>query len=558
MAYSIYKAKGSQQIARANAQLQKQFNDAAGLVEGATTEAGKFFNECISKVDREDAVDTMVVFCAASELGSGVSLNADTLSNSGLILYSLVSPSGVSGDSVHMELLGTSHDDLPNPGWASQSVMLVRPTSFLAPAVGSALDDIVTQLLSTEHANKKQKGENSSNIKSSGDDIKWVIDMDGVAHPSSNSKRDSDRFRPWTSLMRVASETHRVMYMGNYGIPEYKEAEIIVRLESERSLSTSRAEDYPLKGLASIETITHLEAVKNEAKFFMALSFNFQRISPLQLCLADFYDGTRLEVFPPSTTALCDMLAMERVSRMFLGLERFLTIFCGQEYKGTFTNLRDRLTVPGFPGRRHSFAFMMDWLQAPIFAATARLREARDTSGSLRGPSNVRALLEREFENLVFPSFSGKCQTSEFDYLSSTYTRIRWSPIVSASAVIAQSSALPQGQPGLSTTQLKKMVKQSKLASGSNAAGGNHVTSSTQSATVTTNICLRDVARLLGVQGQLCKPPAGQVCRFTHAPLKTISKAGALAAIDKIKNPPSGLDLTDLRTKVTTSTTMPV
>ena len=344
--FSIFNARGGPTIERADEELVTRFNTAAEFVETATTEEGRFFlEENVSVVKKEELQNGLVVFCAVNEPGLGASSNADFYGRNGLLLYSIKLPSSLAGESVALEFLGTSHEGLGAPSWAVKSVMLPAPKIFLSVAQGSRLDQIVMSLESDEQIKKKTKGENNvSNSKSSGDDTRTVMDKDGVVHPSDNKKRDADRILAWTPLMRVASEVHRIVYMGNDGVPEYKEVEILQRLEVERSIAINRSDDDPLKSFAAIDNISHLQVVKDEAKTMRLLRLDFQRTKPYELSLHDFYDGSRSEVYPPSTSALCDWTAMERLSRMFLGLERTLSVYCQPHYKGVFNDIRERLT----------------------------------------------------------------------------------------------------------------------------------------------------------------------------------------------------------------------
>jgi hypothetical protein len=206
---------------------------------------------------------------------------------------------------------------------------------------------------------------------------------------------------------------------------------------------------------------------------------------------------------------------------------------------------------------------MADALMAPLYSLSIRLREDRLLDGSLRGSGNVRKLIEGAYEALVIPNNDGPSQAREFDYLNGTHTRIVWTVVTAAPKVNAQSSMAPQVQPVLSTSQLKKMLKQAK-GSGSQNAGTGHlpaaapapvplVSSQAPAVAAKKGICLHDLAQALGVQGVLCTHVP---CHFSHAPLNTISKAGAIAAMEKIKTWTLSISKPELVKKVNASKTM--
>lgn len=569
MAFNIFRAKGAG-IKAANEELSNRFRLASSVEQTATTSEGIFLlEENIRFLTKAELVDKVVVFCPATEPGIGVECNVDFLANCGLYFFMLHMPSSLAGASgLLLEFLGTSHDDLPTPACCSESkVMIQIQENFLSVAQGSALAEIVTCLMSSGPAQKKQKGELVSNSKSSGDDnTQGVTDNDGVVHPSQNRKRDADRILSWTALMRVASEELRKLLMGNNYIPEYKEEEIARRLDTERSISLSRSDSDPLKSIAALDSMMNMEAVRDFPKTLKALSLDFNRIKPRELSLYDFHDGPMSEVYPPSTTARCDMTAMTRLSRMFAGLERFLVTMCGAVYEGMFTPFRKRLTTVGFPGRLHSVAFMHDSVMAPLFILSIELRNEQQLDGTLRGPANVRKLIEERYHTLVLPNNDGMYQAREYDYVNTTHKKIDWVIAVPkpTPSAVAHPSMVPQPIPSVS--QLKKMLKQTKGSSSSSAGAGippsaistvGNVPSlpvvSSQAPTAKKGICLHNLAQSLGVQGVSCTHAQ---CYFEHAQLHTISKDGAIKATDKIKSWTLSISKPDLVKRITASTTM--
>ena len=567
--FSIFNARGSK-IVQASAILVNHFRTAANYSAVAVTGEGKFLlEENISVLERKDLTDGSVVFCAIDELTVGGAPTADFFANSPLVIYRMKLPSGLAGESVSLEFLGTSHDGVETPEWADKSVMIETQEIFLSIAQGSKLDDVVMSLIPVVQDQKRQKGESmSSYSKSSGDDTKNIVDKDGVAHPSSNQKRDQDRIAVWTSLQRITSEDHRKMYMGNDGVQDYKFDEIQCRLEVQRSVITTIGDDHPLRSIAGIDSISHLEAVKEAKKTHRFLNFDFQRRTPMDLSLFDFFDGPRTEVYPPSATAMGDMQAMEKISRMFSGLERALRSFCSPLYKDVFLALRERLTVHNFPGRHHTCAYLMDVIQSPLFALSVRLREDKALDGSLRGPVNVRALLVKAYGDLKIPTFDGDSQSAEKDFLAVPFRRILWSLVTAAPPVAAiptpSVANLVQAPP--STSQLKKMLRQKKASLGATSAAGSNAFSAAASrapsvpAAATsqahvTPLCLKHLAQQLGVPNQACR---NTPCRFGHRPLNLISKAGAIASIENIKTFPADIDKMDLVAKISASRTMPL
>lgn len=582
--FSIFNTRGSQ-IVEPREELLLRFETAAKFIPNGTSKEGRFLlEENISVVKSGELVNGQVVFCALDQPDLRVSSDADFYAKSCLLFYQVELPSEMAGEHISLRFLGTSHD-VEIPDWVSESVMMKTESVYLSVGQGSVLDKIVENLVGDMQASKRHKGENSSsNSKSSGDDNKTVVDKDGTVHSSSNQKRDVDRIKDWTSLMRLTSESYRLMYMGNDGIPNMNPEEIIRRLDVMRSVAMLRDDTDPLKSVASVENIAYLEVIKDEKKTMNFLLFDVQRTKPLHLALPDFYDGKRSEVYPPSGTDLCDQNVVERISRMFVGLERSLAALCDPSYKGVFTQFRDKLSQPSFVGRRHTVAFVLDVLQSPLFALSIRLREDKALDGSLRGPIKVRAILIAAYEALVIPNYSGDWQSREFDYLNTTFKRITWTgvapvtPRVStqpAADANSQLSSTNSVQGSLSNNQLKKILKQAKTPAGashassnpgnaSNAGGGLSTSSTGQhsgtasgqlSATKTGQglLCLRHLAQLLGVQGQACM---SHPCKFVHEVLKDTSKAGTVAAIEKLKSFPAGIDKADMLARIAKSTSM--
>jgi hypothetical protein len=576
MAYSIFNARGSR-IEEPRAELFSRFKEAAMFISHAESKEGFFLlEENVSVIKNGELANGLVVFCALSQPDHGVSIDADFFAKECLLFYTVELPSGIAGESISLRFLGTSHDVASLPDWVGKSVIMKTQQVYLSVARDSNLDKLVMNLAPDSHDAKRQRGENnSSNSKSSGDDTKTVIDKDGVVHPSSNPKRDVDRIKLWTPLMRLVSDDFRTMYMGNDGIPEMNVTDILQRLDVTRSVAINKIDSDPLKSVASIDNIAHLEAVKDEKKTYNLLMFDVRRTQPLGLCLQDFYDGVRSEVFPPSITALCDQLAVERVARMFSGLERSLVALCDPLYRGVFASFRDKLSQPTFVGRRHTVAFVLDVLQSPLFALSIRLREDKALDGSLRGPAKVRALLISAYEALVIPNYDGDWQSREFDYMQSTHKRITWSGVPTSPAASIQPAGTILDQAELSRSQMKRLLKRTQKApastphapsipGGASSAGGGPavpplvqpfaVTQNQGSATKTgQGLCLRNLAQMLGMQGQAC---TAHPCKFGHEALKATSKVGALAAIDKLKSFPTGIDKVDMLARIAASTLM--
>ena len=576
MSFSIFNAKGSQ-IEEPNEELTFRFGTAAKFISFGTSKGGLFLlEENISVMTKDELANGQVVFCALDQPGLGVSINADFYAQSCLLFYQVELPSGIAGESISLRFLGTSHDVEPLPSWVGKSVMMKTEPVYLSVARDSKLDKLVMDLVPVTQDAKRHRGENSSsNSKSSGDDNKTVVDKDGMAHPSSNPKRDVDRIKGWTALMRLCSEPFRVMYMGNDGIPDMNASDILHRLDVMRSIAMNKDDSDPLKSVASIENIAHLEAIKDEKKTVGLLTLDLQRTKPLALCLQDFYDGSRGEVFPPSVSGLCDLQAVERFSRMFLGLERSLVALCDPLYKGVFIEFREKLARPTFLGRRHTIAYVLDVLQSPLFALSIRLREEKALDGSLRGPAKVRAILVEAYKTLTLPDYSGDAQSREFDYYQSTHKRIVWSGDSITPVANIQPAGTNPGQVDLSKSQLKKMLRQAKSPTSAShapsnpgiapSAGGNPSVLLTAQPLATAQgqgsatkasqglLCLRNLAQLLGIPGQACTV---HPCKFAHEALKATSKAGALAAIDKLRSFPTGIDKADMVAKIAASTTM--
>jgi len=576
MSYSIFNARGSH-IEQPRVELFSRFKDAAMFISRAESAEGFFLlEENVSVIKNDELANGLVVFCALGQPDHGVSIDADFFAKECLIFYVVELPSGMAGESISLRFLGTSHDVASLPDWVGKSVIMKTQQVYLSVARDSQLDKLVMNLVPDSQDLKRQRGENnSSNSKSSGDDTKTVIDKDGVVHPSSNPKRDVDRIKLWTPLMRLVSEQYRIMYMGNDGIPEMIANDIIQRLDVTRSIAINKSDSDPLKSVASMDNIAHLEVIKDEKKTCNLLMLDLRRTQPFGLCLQDFYDGARSEVFPPSITALCDQLAVERVARMFSGLERSLVALCDPLYRGVFASFRDKLLQPTFPGRRHTVAFVLDVLQSPLFALSIRLREDKTLDGSLRGPAKVRALLISAYEALVIPNYDGDWQSREFDYMQSTHQRITWSGVPTSPAASIQPAGASLGQAELSKSQMRKLLKQTQKApvstphapsipGGASSAGGGPTvpplvqpfapTQNQGSATKTgQGLCLRNLAQSLGMQGQVC---TAHPCKFGHEALKATSKAGALAVIDKLKSFPTGIDKADMLARIAASTLM--
>lgn len=569
--FSILSTTGRQSTSRAGDDLQRLFDVAGSFSEeeGKTDEGKIFLSEVVSVLDKTEIKNRMFLLCPSRLPENGESSNSDFLASCGLFIWQVTGlPSDDATVTLPLQFIGPSHNDLPVPDFVSGAVLLKTPARALSVAAGSFLEETVKALLSEgENARKRFKGENNCVLKSSGDDEKGVMDKDGVVHPSENKKRDIERLSEWTAFMRLVNEPMRKAIMGNDGVPEWKKESILRRLESSRSISASRKIDDPLSSLAQIDRISHLPAVKDEEKMLRMWSMDFQRSSPLLLTLADFYDGTRTEVYPPSTTDYCSVIAMERLSRMFLGLEKFLTTFCDPQYRGVFDKLRDQLEAHSFGGRRHVFAFLYDSAQGPLFRLSITLREEKETRGCLRGPANVRALLEQAYAEWACPNFDGPSQSLEHDFLHQTYKRIVWCPTPASPPPAAQPSALVPSQGVLTASQLKKMLKLAKASTPSVAVSTPApplltslppAPSGRSQANATApkkGICLQDMALLLGASSQPCPHAA---CHFQHAPLNGISKVDAMAAVEKVKKWPLSVTKPALLTAITASTVMPL